>query len=365
MTLKVDGNNTKLSSICPEGDALEEFKRFLLDHDRKVRTIHRHLWNINLILQNAPNFTKSEIDSWFSLLKERGCKNTYLNSLISSVRQYAQFLQDSEELQKYKFKKKEHFSKATMSDEEIEAFLSLSSPQITIPHRNGKMITRPANSKLYHKWTVFFSIMAFSGMRPGEVAQLKVEDVDFGRQVFVIRDSKTNTPRVAPIAPNILTMIQSYLPTLTGELLFPSSNGGNKDGVTPVFDNVDWHYNFHTRLKRLGIKRTNLTPYSLRHSYATRLLESDVSLFHVKKLMGHHDLKSTLVYEHLTTADLIKAVEKLPLVRRGTDPKTILQALCEVIKNFHIEKDSRFRYTLSEDQTSIKFECYIAQAQRD
>lgn len=130
--------------------------------------------------------------------------------------------------------------------------------------------------------------MAFSGMRPGEVAALRVGDIDFGRQVFVIRDSKTNTPGIAPIAPNIIDLVKKHVEGLTGEYLFPSPEGGKSwkgkdmDGGEPILNSNAWHDHFHKRLKILGIKRTNLTVYSFRHSYATRLLESNVSLFHVK-----------------------------------------------------------------------------------
>lgn len=353
--VRVNFANSNLAQKGPQV-ILEDFKSYLLKEDRKLRTVQRHLVNLRRLQAYCPNFNYEEIEKYFLDLKEQGCKNTYLNSLISTIRLYAKCKSLGSELQSFKFRKKELFSKATLSDEEIESFLNLPPEQLKRRHwRTNQIFYCPSNPKLYQRWTVFFSIMAFTGMRPGEVANLKVDDVDFGRQVFVIRDSKTNTPRIAPIAANIIKLVHEYLDNLKGELLFASS----QKSANTVFDNVDWHYNFHKRLKRLNIKRTNLTPYSLRHSYATRLLEEDVSLFHVKKLLGHSDLKSTLVYEHLTTKDLIKAQNKLPLVRRDTNPKDIMRALCECIKGFNLEKDPRFKYQYIEDGDSIRFECNI------
>lgn len=325
---------------------MEEFRTYLINNDRKAKTIYRHLANLKRLQLFCPHLTIEEVENYYTTLREQGCKNTYLNSLTSTVRTYGHFT-NNPGLEGLRFRKKELFSKATMSDDEIETFLNLPPERVNrLDGRTGKPVSYILNPKGYQQWSVFFSIMAFSGLRPGEVAALKVDDVDFGRQVFVVRDSKTNTPRVAPIAPNILTLIKEFIETKES-ILFA--------GV----DNCDWHFNFHKRLNRLGIKRANLTPYSLRHSYATRLLESNVSLFHVKKLMGHSDLKSTLVYEHLTTKDLIEAVQKLPLVRRGTEPKTILQAMVELIKSFKVEQDERFSYSIEEKELSLKFEMYI------
>jgi len=55
-----------------------------------------------------------------------------------------------------------------------------------------------------------------------------------------------------------------------------------------------------TTLKRLGIKK-HVHPHVFRHSYATHLIEANVPILHVQKLMGHTDIKSTMVYLHVTT----------------------------------------------------------------
>lgn len=337
----------------------QAFAAYLLMDDRKQSSIYRHIKNLQRILDHAPNLTEIEIDEYFIQLKEQGLKNTYLNSLICTIRQYAKFKQIPE-LQHFRFRKKEIFQKATLSDEEIQAFLELPPKKVRRIHSiTGKEYFCPANPKLYDTWTTFFSIMAFTGMRPGEVTHLKVGDVDWGRGVFVIRDSKTNQPGISPIPPNIKERIERHIKSLpiNQEYLFLSTYGRQTkrwNGEPKVFCNVDWHYNFHTRIKRLEIRRPNLTPYSLRHSFATRLLESDVSLFHVKKLMRHNDLKSTLVYEHLTTKDLIRAVKKLPMVRFGSDPKLIFQDVVETIKAFELEDDPRFTFSIQESNESVE-----------
>ena len=314
---------------------LPAFRLYLLQQNRKESTTKRHLWNIQRLFRDAKPFTKNGVDKFFLFLKEQGCKNSYLNSLICTIRVYSQFANLDKELCSYKFLPEKPSIKATMSDDEIEAFLN-----IPRPHQRGQ------GKALWCKWTIFFSIMAYTGMRPGEVANLTINDVDLGRNIFIIRDSKTNFPRLVPIPPNIEKLLKDYLKDVNS-------------GLFERVDNVDWHYNFHRRIKMLGIKRTNLTPYSLRHSLITRLLEEDVNLFKVQKLVGHRRIDTTAVYTHMTIKDLENCIRKHPLIRRSTEPKEILEALIEMIKSFNFSKDKRFGYKLSEDNQSIQLVVFI------
>lgn len=330
---------------------MDEFRIHLLSTDRAVQTTKRHIRYIGYVLAAAPSFSIPQIEGYLASLKLKGCKNTYLNHIISSIRAYAHFKGLKEHLKKIRYKKEEPFEKAVMSDEEIEAFLSLPKP----PY---------AASWDWYMWTVFFSIMAFSGLRPGEVAKLTVEDIDFGLNVFHIRGNsffkgKTSSSNVAvPIAINIQELLKEYLEKIETTNLFPSRRGGNQD-TGGVVNQSNWWQNFKKRLKLLGVKRRNLSVYSLRHSYGTRLAEADINLYTIKKLMRHSNILTTETYMHLSTKDLQLAQNKLPLIRRKTRPKQILQSLVQTIKNFRIDEDQRFRYTLVEDGTSVRFECNI------
>jgi integrase len=230
---------------------------------------------------------------------------------------------------------KRYRMKATMSDAEIEAFIALPAPKV-----------RGLNKAHYFLWTLFFSLMAYTGMRPGEVAGLSVNDVDFGRGVFVLKDTKTNEPRTVPIPVNVLPALQDRLKNCQG-ILFP--------GV----DNTDWHYNFHTRVKRLGIVRDNLTPYSLRHSFITTLLSEGSDLFATQHIVGHHDIRTTAHYYHLDLKAMKRAQEKHPIIRKETSPNNILQAIRESIKSFGLEHDGRFKFYLSESNLTLKMEISI------
>lgn len=323
------------------------FAAYLAREGRRNSTIKKHLNCLHYLERSAVSLEKTHLETFLVSLKQQGKSGAYLNLFVGAVSQYGKFLGINLKIKEFKV---DSAVKGTLSDSEIERFLAL-------PLRHQEPKTH------YVRFKMFWQIVAFTGMRPGEVAVLQPKHFDFGRGVIIIETSKTNQPGQVPIPVNIKADIESYLNQLQTAYLFPSARGGAsyQCGVA-VVDNVAWHFDWLKRLQALGInRRPGLTPYSFRHSYATRLLEEEVSLFHVKKLMRHNDLKSTLVYEHLTTKDLIKAQQKLPLIRKSTQPKEILRSMTEVIKNFHIEEDGRFKYELIEDGESVRFECRLVE----
>lgn len=279
----------------------------------------------------------------FMAEKREKCTATYINHFREYARVYTYYLKargqsfDSKILEIKKLKELAPL-KTTMSDEEIESFLKLPPP------RNGQI-----EKRAYNRWTMFYKIMCFTGMRPNEVATLTIDTVDFGRSVFIINpeNSKTNNLRYVPIPPNILEELSKYIKSLETKELFISKYGN-------TYNSVDWGYNFHKRLKRLGIKRKGLTPYSLRHSYITRMIEEDVNIFKVQKLVGHSRIDTTAKYTHLTTKDMQKTILKHPMVRKGADKKIMVENLMEYVKSLDCSV-LRFNYSRNILTLKIKF----------
>lgn len=325
-----------------------EYKAFynylLLVREVRDSTATFYVQKVGVLLRTTDALSTTSLTQTFLELKEKGVKNSYINKLREIARIYCDFLKHSgvevdESIYSIKKLKEEAVVRATMSDSEIEAFLNLP------PKRNG--IKETEN---YNRWTLFFSIMSFSAMRPQEVARLTIDTVDFGRGVFIVTEenSKTHTQRFVPIPPNIASVLENHVKSLQGLYLFPAKSGSTYRFRKPIVDNVDWGYNFHTRIKRLGIKRKGLVPYSLRHSLITRLLEEDVNIFKVQKIVGHRRLETTAGYTHMTTKDIQMAITKHPLIRKATDPHQILDAFKEVIRGFEFDKNSKFSFSLQE-----------------
>lgn len=329
--------------IKPQDDSLKAFAAWLVMQDRRQGTIKGHLKRLRLILKHIKTWDIEEVESFLAEFKLKGRANSYINTLMDTISVYARYKQLNPRLLHLDRFKINPTIKATFSEKEIMAFLS-------IPCLSGW------HKEKHQMYQVFWHICAFSGMRPGEVAALTVDDVDFGRNVFVIRQSKTNTPGVVPISPNIKPLLEDYIKKISGVYLF--SNGKKSLNGKVIISDGDWEEDFRKRINLLGIKRVRLTPYSFRHSMATSLLASGASLFHVKKLLRHSSLQTTEIYSHLTTQDVEKALSKHPLMKM-VDPRSALGDLVDYVKGMGLENDPRYSFSINESENSIKVEISI------
>jgi len=302
---------------------IEQFRLFLLTEQkgkkrlRGKRTVDLHLSLLRRISRDSKSLSPDDISTFLLSLFEQGRKGTYLNDFVDTLHIYGRFLKTNL-YETLKYFPEEDYEKATMSDEEIEKFLAL--PCTVLTRRDTRtpaapLITYAIGKERYLKMQMFWKCLAYSGARPGEIAALKITDVDFGRQVFCV-DGKTGK-RLVPIAQHLIPELTAYIERLDTEYLFPSTSGRNNyRHHTPTISDVDWGYDFHSRLKKLGIKRTNLTPYSLRHSFITRMLDEDVNLYSVQNVVGHKQGSPvTSQYYHLSTKRLIKTINSDPLGR--------------------------------------------------
>lgn len=309
-----------------ENSNLRGFEFFLLTLDLKTGTVFRHLKNLEIISRNCDLSEEKFID-YILALRARNRGGCHTNNLIASMNHYRAYKALSP-INIPRFKKLPA-PKAIFSDEEIEMFLSAKPPP---------------KSPRWGMWTDFFSILAFTGARPGEIATLQIKHVDFGRGVFVLEDTKTRDNRLVPIPDNLLEMVKKRVAE-SDDYLFP---GVGK----PHIESGSWKVQFNNRARRIGIKRPHLTCHSLRHSLITRLIEEDVNLTKVGKLVGHKAIQTTASYTHLTTKDLHDTLRKDRLGRRSTDPKLILVALVErVVALF--DRDDRFEKTIEQREDEV------------
>jgi integrase len=328
---------------------IEKYRDFYdyLIFTREVResSATYNIQKIHTVFKYTSDFSAESIKKVFINLKQEGRSNNYLNSIRDVVRLYAYFLESKgvkvdPYIYSIKKLKEEPVMRTTLNDSEIEAFLKLPCPLKGEQYKHN-----------YDVWTLFFEILAYTGMRPQEVATLTVDQVDFGRKVFILPVTKT-FPRMVPIPPNIEHCVQNHVSNCD-KYLFPSKQGGNSRFGIGVFSNTQWGYNFKIRLDRLGIKRKGLCVYSLRHSLITRLLEEDVNLFKVQKIVGHRRVDTTARYTHMTTKDMHTALAKHPLIRRATDPRQILDAFKEVVRSFEFDKNEKFSFKLLGDNKEL------------
>ena len=138
-----------------------------------------------------------------------------------------------------------------------------------------------------------------TGMRRGEIFNLKWFDVDFTRNLIQIQESKSNKKRLVPINETIRTLLDN-LPR-TNEFIFPSpKTGGRLDNIKRSF--------------RRAVNIANIKDFrfhDLRHTAATRMADAGADAFTLMKILGHSDIRMTSRYTHATDAALHRAVTNL------------------------------------------------------
>jgi integrase/recombinase XerD len=160
-----------------------------------------------------------------------------------------------------------------------------------------------ASNQFHH--TILMTLYA-TGVRRTELAHLKVTDIDSGRMVLHIQNGKGRKDRDVVLSPHLLEELRQHyrrLPRKPTTWLFPGGQGHTGD--YPVSARVCWNA-CREAAKRAGIRKA-LHPHTLRHCFATHLLESGADLRTIQMLLGHSDLKQTAIYvqvsqRHLSTA---------------------------------------------------------------
>lgn len=160
--------------------------------------------------------------------------------------------------------------------------------------------------------------MYSGGLRNIETCRLMPQDIDSKRMLIHVRRGKGGVDRCTILSPRLLQELRSYWrhhrPHLDG-YLFPS---GTKLGhvCTQTVRNV-----FRTARTDAGITK-KATPHTLRHSFATHLLECGYDITLVQALLGHRQLRTTQRYVHLSTEHLVKTCSPLDIL--GTDRAAVL-----------------------------------------
>lgn len=132
------------------------------------------------------------------------------------------------------------------------------------------------------------------GLRRAEVINLKISDIDSKRNCIIIRDAKGNKDRNTLLSKKLLIMLREYYKQYRpGEYLFEGVNGG-KYSITSI------RKIFYRALFSSGIKK-DAHLHTLRHSFATHLLERGTDLRYIQALLGHSSSKTTEIYTHITT----------------------------------------------------------------
>jgi site-specific recombinase XerD len=177
-----------------------------------------------------------------------------------------------------------------------------------------EILTREEIRRLIHNCTnvkhkSFFLLAYGGGLRVSEITSLRIRDIDSKTMRIFIRGGKGHKDRYTILSNECLCALREYWsvyrPKHPEGWLFLDTRKKRRMTTSGV------RYAFNTRVSRLDTQK-DVSIHSLRHAFATHLLEDGATIFQIKELLGHASLSSTAVYLHLanTTAGIISPADR-------------------------------------------------------
>ena len=237
--------------------------------------------------------TDLNLNNYISTLFSIGLKSSSINRKISSIKHFYLFLLKKKVIKnspadEITTPKQEKYLPTSMSEDEVESLLGSPKSSIKIERRDKAMI----------------EILYATGMRISELVNLKLTDIDFNRSVLKVF-GKGSKERLVPYGEKAAEALRIYLEDrkkLDSKDVFLSNRG------TRITRGAFWQ-----RIK-IYIKRENLkssiSPHTLRHAFATHLLNRGADLRSVQILLGHSDLSTTQIYTHIAKKRLSEILKK-------------------------------------------------------
>ncbi len=214
------------------------------------------------------------------LMGEKGVSHSYVGQAVSALKfYYEEVLKNTDFLVELPRPKKENKLPDVLSQEEVLGILC----SIKNPKHKALML-----------------IVYSSGLRVGEVVRLKITDIDSKRMLIHVRDAKGRKDRYTMLSKQALIYLRSYFKVFRPEIwLFPGDKEEShlsERTAQRIFENA---------CQKSGIIK-KVSIHSLRHSFATHLLEEGTDLRYIQELLGHSSSKTTEIYTHVSKRDITK-----------------------------------------------------------
>ena len=252
---------------------------------------------INWIKENTKlkliDIKEENINKYISYLFELNLKSSSVNRKISSIKSLYMFLVKKNILKNSPVNevispKQEKYLPFSMSEDEVDKLLNSPKPSNKIEKRDKAMI----------------EMLYATGMRISELVNLKITDIDLQRCVVKVL-GKGSKERLIPFGEAALESLNAYLSDReesTSKEIFLSNRR------TKISRIAFWH-RIKLYLSRENLKKS-ISPHTLRHAFATHLLNRGADLRSVQLLLGHSDLSTTQIYTHIAKQRLSDVLKK-------------------------------------------------------
>ncbi len=239
---------------------------------------------LEFIKKDPKNAERSDIISYLAYKKASGADNSTLALIYSALRHFFKDFLRNDIMEDIKRPKRGKKLPTVLTKEEIKKLIN------AISRRKIKLAVM---------------LMYSSGLRVSEVVKLKIKDIDFSEGTAIIRGGKGAKDRLVILSKKWLKEFENYLKTrrVKSEYAFCNSIG------RPISVDSIQRAVRKARIKA-GIEK-KVTPHTLRHSFATHLLENGENIRKIQELLGHSNLSTTQIYTKVSKDELKKV--KSPL----------------------------------------------------
>ncbi|MDG2369976.1 MAG: tyrosine-type recombinase/integrase [Flavobacteriales bacterium] len=235
-----------------------------------------HFFNFHKA-KDIESLSKQDILYYLESLVKKGYSKSSQNQYINSIKFYYEKFLERE--------KQYYFIDRPIKDKKLPIVLSKEEVQCLF-------------NQLYNLKHKTILVLIYScGLRISELINLKINDIDTQRMLIQIRNSKGNKDRQVQLAEQIHQLIKRYNNEYKPkQFLF---NGLNSYQYSTA--------SIQKIIKRAAIKagiRKNVTPHTLRHSFATHLLEDGIDIRYIQTILGHSNIQTTQIYTHVSSRHL-------------------------------------------------------------
>lgn len=284
-----------------EDSNLRSFLNYLLvDKGLSKNTVKAYEADISSFFQwldnedlKYKNLQEDHINQYISFLFQRKMRSSSVNRKISSIKSFYIFLVKrnfvkNSPLNDLVTPKQEKYLPESMSEAEVDKLLN--SPDVS--------------NKIENRDKAMIEMLYATGMRISELVNLKITDVDMKRCVVKVF-GKGSKERLVPFGETALDSLRSYLnerEQSSSKEIFLSNRGKKMTRVA-----------FWQRVKIYLIRenlKNSISPHTLRHAFATHLLNRGADLRSVQLLLGHSDLSTTQIYTHIAKQRLSDVLKK-------------------------------------------------------
>lgn len=296
----VVARETTVSRSSPQAEArgaknLEDLRREMVSRKYSYKTVKAYLYFnrdfLNHTGKSPPEINESDIKNYLLYLaEEKQSAASTLNQAINALKFYYGSMLKRKFIYEIKRPRKDRILPTVLSKGEVARILSSVE---NVKHRAILMIVYSA------------------GLRVGEVVKLKPEDIDSDRMLIHIKGAKGRKDRYTMLSETALEILRGYWKKYKpGIWLF----GGAKEGRYLSIRSVQKI--LEQACEKAGIKK-DISVHTLRHSFATHLLEGGTDLRYIQELLGHAHSKTTEIYTHVSTKSIGKIKSPLDGLQLG------------------------------------------------